>query len=51
MSPEAQAALQYTHPEVVNHPQQAYVVTDAGRAWLAHSKTSRPVVGETVRFS
>ncbi|WP_374480480.1 ATP-binding protein [Zoogloea sp.] len=33
---EQQGWLQYTHPEVVNHPQQAYVVTDAGRAWLAH---------------
>ena len=26
--------LQYTYPEVVNHPQQAYIATDAGRAWL-----------------
>lgn len=27
--------LQYTHPEVINHPEQAYQATDAGRAWLA----------------
>lgn len=39
---EQQGWLQYTHPEVVNHPQQAYVVTDAGRAWLAQiSGTAR----------
>lgn len=27
--------LQYTHPEVINHPEQAYQTTAAGRAWLA----------------
>ncbi len=26
--------LQYTYPEVINHPQQAYIATDTGRAWL-----------------
>ncbi|MGY2237624.1 ATP-binding protein [Pseudomonas gingeri] len=27
--------LEYTHAEVVNHPQQAYRTTEAGRLWLA----------------
>lgn len=26
--------LQYVYPEVINHPQQAYVTTEAGRLWL-----------------
>lgn len=33
--------LQYTHPEVINHPEQAYQTTDAGRAWLAEQGISR----------
>jgi len=32
---EEQGYLQYSYPEVVNHPQQAYITTAAGRAWLA----------------
>ncbi|MBC3933729.1 hypothetical protein H8K47_00015 [Undibacterium sp. CY7W] len=32
---EQEKLLQYSYPEVVNHPQQAYVTTAAGRAWLA----------------
>ncbi|MCW8127886.1 ATP-binding protein [Microbulbifer halophilus] len=30
----AQGLLDYLHPEVINHPDQAYVTTEAGRAWL-----------------
>jgi ATP-dependent DNA helicase RecG len=26
--------LDYLHPEVINHPDQAYVTTKAGRKWL-----------------
>jgi ATP-dependent DNA helicase RecG len=26
--------LQYTHPEIMNHPEQAYITTEAGRIWL-----------------
>ncbi|MDP3815335.1 ATP-binding protein [Pseudomonas sp.] len=32
---EQQGLLQYLHPEVINHPQQAYVTSAAGRLWLA----------------
>lgn len=32
---EQQGLLQYRHPEVINHPQQAYVTSAAGRLWLA----------------
>ncbi|WP_423709299.1 ATP-binding protein [Undibacterium sp. WLX3042] len=32
---EQEKLLQYSYPEVVNHPQQAYATTAAGRAWLA----------------
>lgn len=32
---EQQGLLEYVHPEVINHPQQAYRTTEAGRAWLA----------------
>ena len=32
---ERQGLLEYVHPEVINHPQQAYRTTEAGRAWLA----------------
>lgn len=32
---EQKGYLQYTRPEVINHPDQAYRTTDAGRAWLA----------------
>lgn len=26
--------LAYTHPEVINHPEQAYITTDKGLRWL-----------------
>jgi ATP-dependent DNA helicase RecG len=29
-----QGLLDYLHPEVINHPEQAYVTTLAGRTWL-----------------
>jgi ATP-dependent DNA helicase RecG len=29
-----QGLLDYLHPEVINHPEQAYVTTPAGRTWL-----------------
>ncbi|WP_248769415.1 RNA-binding domain-containing protein [Pseudomonas sp. MWU12-2345] len=32
--------LEYLHPEVVNHPQQAYRTTEAGRLWLAEQGIS-----------
>ena len=32
---EQQGLLEYLHPEVINHPQQAYVTSAAGRLWLA----------------
>lgn len=32
---EQQGLLEYLHPEVINHPQQAYVTSAAGRQWLA----------------
>lgn len=32
---EQQGLLEYLHPEVINHPQQAYVISAAGRLWLA----------------
>ena len=32
--------LEYIHPEVVNHPQQAYRTTDTGRLWLAEQGIS-----------
>lgn len=30
--------LNYLYPEVVNHPQQAYVITEQGKAWLKTHK-------------
>lgn len=32
---EQQGLLEYLYPEVINHPQQAYVTSAAGRLWLA----------------
>ncbi|WP_137886359.1 hypothetical protein [Pseudomonas sp. 2FE] len=32
---EQTGRLEYLYPEVVNHPQQAYRTTEAGRTWLA----------------
>jgi ATP-dependent DNA helicase RecG len=32
---EREGLLEYLHPEVINHPQQAYVTSAAGRLWLA----------------
>ncbi|WP_349568991.1 hypothetical protein [Azotobacter salinestris] len=32
---EQEGLLRYTHPEVINHPEQAYLTTETGRAWLA----------------
>jgi ATP-dependent DNA helicase RecG len=37
---EQAGLLEYLHPEVVNHPQQAYVTTEAGRVWLAEKGIS-----------
>lgn len=37
---EQKGYLQYTHPEVINHPEQAYQTTEAGRAWLAEQEIS-----------
>ena len=35
INPMRQAGLlDYRYPEVINHPEQAYITTDAGRAWL-----------------
>ena len=35
---EQQGWLQYSYPEVINHPQQAYITTAAGHAWLAEQE-------------
>ncbi len=30
--------LDYLYPEVVNHPQQAYVITEQGKIWLKNKE-------------
>lgn len=32
---EQEELIRYTHPEVVNHPEQAYITTPKGLAWLS----------------
>ncbi|MFC0710912.1 hypothetical protein ACFSVK_16680 [Azorhizophilus paspali] len=34
---EREGLLRYIHPEVINHPEQAYLTTEVGRAWLAEN--------------
>ncbi len=35
--------IDYLYPEVINHPEQAYVITEQGKQWLSENKKIRTI--------